>query len=432
MTPDDRLREITVAKKEGLPKDEWAYIYLTDDIRNANDFYNSAETKQLTYRNALYIPLALNSFLMPPLLGTSLDLGYIQEIVNNHLSKGATKKIKKLTRKFKRDEIIIFKLPRPSGGEVIFGVSAEGVENSHPLFSGSVAQKVTPLTLKRGDKTFLLPRGGASIALESKRVAILGCGSVGGFLAFELARSGILDLTLVDHDIFTIENTFRHVLGKVMWGKAKVEGLKEKLQQEFPYMMVSAIMLTAEEALSKGIIDPGKFNLIIVATGNDTSSLYLNEILHGEKDVPPILYTWLEPFGIGGHVLVTGNQDQIGCFECLFTPTPGDSDSVIYNRAAFVASNQPFSKDISGCANRFTPYASQDANRTAIVASRLAVQVILGRILDNPLVSWKGDAVDLLEAGFILSPRYHMSEEQIKQTQYTYQVDNCPVCGGTI
>lgn len=429
VTPMDGLREIIAGKKESANKEESEYIYVSDSTTSIRSYYNADDLKLYTHRNALYISLKPDTMLIPPPPNSTVGIDYFQEIVNKYLTKSELKTLSKLARKPKREEVVVFRLPRPNGGDVLFGVLFEGIEDTHPLLPGSSVRKIRPLVIQRGDKTFLLPRGGVNEALQEKRVLLFGCGSIGGFLAFDLVRSGVLDIALVDDDILLPENAFRHVLGKNKWGLAKAEALKDELQQKFPYVRPAAFLMTAQEALASGVVDPKSFDLIIVAIGDDTVSLYLNEILHNQKAAPPVLYTWLEPYGIGGHLLVTGNSDDIGCYECLFTPVSGDDNFVMGSRAAFAAPNQSFSKDISGCAGRFTPYGSQDAGRTAALASRFAVQVMLGRVNGNPIVSWKGDATEFLSAGYRLSPRYSLIEEELEKYQYGYQNKDCPVCG---
>lgn len=426
--PTDDLRQIIAAKKEDPSIDEEPYIYVTDDVKSIQSFYNLRGFKQYTHRNALYIPFKPGTFVCLPPPNSQVNSDFFQDLIKTHLTKTEQKTLKRLVRKPKREEIVIFRLPRPSGGEVLFGVLFEDINGAHPLLPGGTANKIFPLVVLRRDKSFLLPRGGANKSLQEKRVILLGCGSVGGFIAFNLVRSGILDITLVDHDILTAENTFRHVLGKSQWGKPKVEALKEELQEKFPYVRITSYQMTAQDALLSGLLVPKTFDLIIVAIGDDTISLYINEILHAQKGIPPVVFTWLEPYGIGGHVLITNNSSSSGCFECLFTPVPGDDTFIMGNRAAFAAPKQAFSKDISGCANHFTPFGSQDAQRTAALATRQAIQVLLGRVSGNPLVSWKGDPTEFLAAGFRLAPRYHQTEEELIKFQFKYRNSLCPIC----
>jgi molybdopterin-synthase adenylyltransferase len=304
VTPDDSIREIIVIKKENTHIDKNAYEYATDDVTNLRLFCNANDAKQLTHRKALYIPLMLGTFIMPPLPHAQVDINFFRDIVSQHITKKNRRKLIKFTQKPKMEEVIVFGLPRPSGGYILFGVLLEGIKGRHPLLSAGDVQNVYPLAMKRRDKDFLLPRGGANKALQEKRVLLFGCGSVGGFLAFELIRSGVLEITLVDKDTLNPENTFRHVLGKNLWGLSKAEAMRQELQQKFPYVKPFAYTTPAEEIISLNLIDPKNYDLILVAIGDDTTSLFLNEKFRGCQSSPPVLYTWLEPFGIGGHVLV--------------------------------------------------------------------------------------------------------------------------------
>jgi tRNA A37 threonylcarbamoyladenosine dehydratase len=67
----------------------------------------------------------------------------------------------------------------------------------------------------RLDPSFLLGRGGGNTGLRQKKVLIVGCGSLGGRIAVELSRTGVSSLTLVDRDMLSPENTYRHVLGRL-------------------------------------------------------------------------------------------------------------------------------------------------------------------------------------------------------------------------
>src|SRR5262245_37232324 len=209
--------------------------------------------------------------------------------------------------------------------------------------------------------------------LESKRVLLLGCGSVGGHLAFLLARAGIGALTLVDHDIFTPENTYRHVLGKPFWGKPKALAMKQALTMQLPFIKVRAISETIEAALDQNLIQLNDFDLIVCALGNPTSELALNGRVRRHAG-PPIVFTWLEPLGIGGHALLSGHRGEPGCFACLYT-RPDGSDGPMHNRAAFGAAGQSYGRSIAGCRNLYTPYGALDAIRTSELARSEARRV---------------------------------------------------------
>jgi hypothetical protein len=252
---------------------------------------------------------------------------------------------------------------------------------------------------------------------------------VGGHLAFELVRAGILQLTLVDPDLLSPDNTFRHALGRRCWGRNKAEALKAELEDQFPYVRVLPVAERIEAALATGKVELGAYDLVLVAIAVPTVELDLNERIHALPSAPPALFTWLEPYGIGGHALLAHNGSAGGCFECLYTP-PIPEDGPLHNRAAFAARGQSFGRDLSGCGSLHTPYGSVDAMRTAALASKLAIDVLSGREPGTPLVSWRGDARAFEEAGFRLAPRFSASEEELHAARYGYQSCRCPICRG--
>ena len=67
-------------------------------------------------------------------------------------------------------------------------------------------------------------------ALKERRVAIIGCGSVGSKIAIMLARSGVSRFALVDEDIFLPENLARNELDWRDVALHKVDALARKVQ----------------------------------------------------------------------------------------------------------------------------------------------------------------------------------------------------------
>jgi hypothetical protein len=166
--------------------------------------------------------------------------------------------------------------------------------------------------------------------------------------------------------------------------------------------------------------------MLVLALGNPTVELAINEHLYALRDGPPAVFTWLEPLGIGGHALLTHNSAGGGCFECLYTSS-GDTE-VLDNRAAFAAPGQSFGRALSGCGSLYTPYGSVDAVQTAVLATRLALAALLGTETRNPLCSWKGAADAFIAAGFCLSPRYEATETELARHRYAYQSVGCRIC----
>jgi molybdopterin/thiamine biosynthesis adenylyltransferase len=242
-----------------------------------------------------------------------------------------------------------------------------------------------------------------------------------------MIRSGICDIKIVDNDMFTADNLLRHELGVYFLYRDKAESLARHYEFKYPFVKIDHLKADVIELLS---ISPDmfeKYDLVISALGNPTAEMLLNKKLHQLEKSPPIIFTWVEPFGIGGHALVTLNKKRTGCYECLHT-NPAEPTTEYINRASFAAPRQTFSKTVSGCGTQFTPYGSLDAYQTAIIATRLAINLLTGEEKDNPLMSWKGNATKFINSGFRLSDRFELKEEQLFDIRYSYKTDRCKVC----
>lgn len=75
----------------------------------------------------------------------------------------------------------------------------------------------------------LLGEEGLNI-LKDKKIIVLGLGGVGGYIVDALARSGIMNLAIVDNDTFNITNLNRQLLANINTiGRKKTEVTKEHI-----------------------------------------------------------------------------------------------------------------------------------------------------------------------------------------------------------
>ena len=103
------------------------------------------------------------------------------------------------------------------------------------------------------------------IALQSKKIAIIGSGGLGSSLAFALGASGIGEIHMVDFDEVSVHNIHRQVAFKVGdEGKNKAVINAELIMQRCPYTKAIAHECNFEEWTKKDIA----VDLIIDATDN--------------------------------------------------------------------------------------------------------------------------------------------------------------------
>lgn len=392
----------------------------------------SYEAALVRTERALYIPIdpvAVDPNFEPNELGT---LAGLRKYIHALPQEDRLKLEKLLARRVGSQQLLVLGVRRPRGERALIGVHLERLRGGHPLAKEHADADAVPVELLRWDHAFLAPRGGASAGVRKRRVLLAGCGAVGGHIAFALARAGVGQLSLVDQDVFELANTYRHVCGMARVGQPKVLGLKHELERLIPYVEVTPHQGTLEQFLEKDPAGLRAYDLIISALGHPTIELDLNERLWSEPGFPPTLFAWVEPLGLGGHVLLThvrGSQGLArGCLECVHQRS--NVGGPLENRAAFAAPGVTYTHDTLGCGSQHLPFADLDALRTAELAARLALRVLEGAVEEAPLLSWKGDSRAFEQAGYTVTRRYKLEPDQLEAERLLYRREDCPVCGG--
>ncbi|WP_177233752.1 ThiF family adenylyltransferase [Stigmatella erecta] len=398
------------------------------------DFGQSLGTRKndrLARQNAIYIPidplLANTAFIPRELLSLESLRKYVRALPERdrvHLGK----LLKQCTQ---RQELVVLGVKRPRGDRALLGVYFPALRGKHPLADEHAQDQLVPMSLVRRDHAFLAPRGGADVDLRRCRILLTGCGAIGGHLALLLARAGIGHLTLVDPDVFSLENTYRHACGMARPDILKVTGLQHEIQRLVPYITVDTHPKPLETLLAEQPQILTQHELVLSAMGHPTVEMHLNEQLWSSESHPPALFAWVEPFGLGGHVLAShvrsdGGGFARGCLECLYHHP--DADSPLENRAAFATPGVHYGRDTLGCGSTYLPFADMDAMRTAETAARLALRILRRELTGASLLSWKGDPTAFEQAGFTVTPRFAAMPGPFIEEQTAYLRADCPVC----
>ena len=395
-------------------------LLLARDALDVDAFYNGKPPKA-TIGTGLLIPLdEVRAFVPVPDTDSLISLRHA--IFTSLSARHAAMLRRLLKHRKKKTDHVVLQVDRPSEEPALVGLRFKGIGPTHPLAEGGEADSVERFVLDRRDRRYLLPRGGASIALRDRCACVVGCGAVGSRIVDELVHAGISNLLLVDPDILSEDNTFRHLLGRQYWGKGKAEALAEWIMGNVPYVRIIAHRQRFEELLDR--IQPNELaelDLVIFATGDETSDLHANALLRARRG-PPMLFAWLEPLGIGGHALLE-LPGVPGCLECLHTGKRGE---FLENRAAFSAPGQVFARDLSGCGSPFTPFSNLHATQTSMLAVGLALDCLSETVTRPCLLSWRGDSQEFLSAGLRLSARHESSGTAFADD---FAVATCRVCG---
>ncbi|RKH72577.1 ThiF family adenylyltransferase [Corallococcus aberystwythensis] len=329
--------------------------------------------------------------------------------------------------------LLILGLERPGQDRALLGLELTQLEQGHPLLTDSTNAKLKPIHLVRWDRSYLLPRGGAEPDLQECNVLIAGCGSVGGHLAMALARAGVGHLTLVDPDILAPENTYRHVCGMAWRRQPKVHALMAEILSHTPYIDVEPVFESFEWYMKEHSERLCSYDLVIAALGIPALDLHLNEWVWMDTKRPPVLFAWLEPYGLGGHTLLTHVAGQPGrqrgCLECLYSrPIEGGP---LENRAAFAAPGVNYGRDVLGCGASYLPFANLDAQRTAELAARLALRALREEADEATLLSWKSESASFKKAGYSVTPRFLAGQDARESHHFDFGRLDCPSCAPT-
>lgn len=253
--------------------------------------------------------------------------------------------------------------------------------------------------------TYIHSRNLLSPTLINKRITLVGCGSIGGYLAQGLLRLGAGQgaqgrLTLIDSDYIKADNLGRHYLGLPNLFESKAEALRNELMRQFPE---STIVYHNE--MVKVNAQLFKTDFLIDATGEEPLSEMLNEhsLPYRDKSLT-ILYVWIKGNGECVQSLLV-DSEKFGCYRCLLEPNGKN-----YRHERFPVLKKPPELGYRGCSS-FTPYAVS----APMHASALAIDLLLDAIKGNPGPRFRTRYVE-------------NSDARIIKNQNLTPIKGCPAC----
>jgi molybdopterin/thiamine biosynthesis adenylyltransferase len=263
--------------------------------------------------------------------------------------------------------------------------------------------------------------------LSLKSVIVIGCGSVGGFIAQELTMAGVGRLTLVDPESLSWSNIGRHALGAEHVGSNKATALGERLQRNYPHLKVEGFALPYEEFLLEQSEHLAKADLVISATADWKMECRLNLQQVHREIVEPVLYTWTEPHACAGHAVLI--QQGQPCLQCGMTRLGESRLQVTEWPTGNETQMEP------ACGAVFQPYGPIELMGTVSLAASLALDSLLGKVAKATHRVWAGPRSLLVGSGGKWSNVWLDSDESRAkgafQEECPWEIDSlCPVCGG--
>lgn len=226
--------------------------------------------------------------------------------------------------------------------------------------------KVMPISVVKIDDRYLAQRNLPKLkTLAGKNLAVVGCGTIGGYLSDMLVKAGAGtcggELILVDFDSLLPQNIGRHRLGFPDLLSNKAEAMAKELKRLAPGAEVRARPVDVRQA------QLGELDLLIDATGEES----LGHWLCGHYPLPiPMLSVWIEGPGIAVRGLLRTNVSG-ACFRCLWHSN---------RRGELLCTVDPLPVALAGhgCEGLYVPFSASVSVHAASLAAEIALDWVNG------------------------------------------------------
>lgn len=246
-------------------------------------------------------------------------------------------------------------------------------------------QRIERVVVSRVDAPWIHGRGHSAdqAPLQARKVAVIGCGSVGSEVAELLAKAGVGELSLVDNEDLMSANVGRHLLGISYLGWNKAKGLATELRRRLPHLKIGSTFKSRFERLKPAELAwLAGMDMIVTAGLDIEGDAAVNAWRQTLERQPAYLSTWVEAYALAGHaVLLFGKDDLMTQFEgerpaFRLTDWPDGTGGVIVE---------------AGCGNVFQPHGAVDLQTSIAMAAKLALDALLGRVSASCRRVWFGD-----------------------------------------
>ena len=377
--------------------------YFASSEPNDFKFWNVNNTQQ----NGMYLIIEPSDKIYPPNFLEFDSVGFLNELFD-WVDKIDFDKIRS---KCGRNLFVVFEIQKE---KEIISSCAFLIEN--PVFAElnkvklRTFDKLFPVLIERIDPDFLSKRTSyTDNLLENKSILLIGAGSIGGYVFYNLIKAGCKNITIVDNDKLKTENIYRHILGAEYTGLYKAEALAKYAAKTLPRLNIKPVDETIQYAIEDCGIEFENYEIIVSATGNHNVNLWINNYIKEKNILTTVFYIWNEALDIGCHVVLTNGEKECD-YNVLFER---DENGELFDLSSFVMKGQEVSRSFSGCSGTFIPYGSSISLRSSLLFMDLLKKYVEGRIEGNIICSEKGDDFYLVKAGLQTSAVYTKQEDKV-------------------
>ena len=267
---------------------------------------------------------------------------------------------------------------------------------------GNSKQEGIPVHVENCHQNRLFTRGGDGMELAWKKVGIIGCGSVGSFVADALKISGAEKFVLVDNEIIGYENIARHASGYFGVGHYKTFMRGFDLQKWNPNIVYESYKENAHDFVEAHQEVINECDVLIVAVASVPVEHHINRLIIENKITIPVVFIWVEPYSLGGHAIFVKEPQDL--YRDVF-----DKDTLQYKNS-IVQNASDYLKREAGCQSTYMPY------------SGFLLQQFIYRVLEqimsvccqkrgNYRLTWCGRLSDAKQIGIEICDKYKNVED---------------------
>jgi molybdopterin/thiamine biosynthesis adenylyltransferase len=230
----------------------------------------------------------------------------------------------------------------------------------------SYGLKAIPMSVIRIDDRYLAQRNiPKSKTLAGKNLAVVGCGTIGGYLSDMLVKAGAGTcggkLTLVDCDSFLPQNIGRHRLGFPDLLTNKAAAMAKELKRMAPGIDVHALPVDVRQA------HLGELDLLIDATGEESLGHWL---CNRYSPAMPMISVWIEGPGTAVRALLKTNASG-ACYRCLWHSNKrGELRSIVDHLPVILAGQ--------GCEGLYVPFPASVSVHAASLGAEMVLDWVNG------------------------------------------------------
>lgn len=350
--------------------------------------------------DVFYIPISDSREILPPTRGYKWTASDIQNIVYGdqieHIHNDSFQMLKNCIPKT-QNIILLFGM-KTEQINVVFAARVKcNNRKGHTLMEKIISDiiDVEPLITHRKDYLYLCEQIGNDIGLMKKHIMLIGAGSLGSYVAFELVKNGANHLTVYDGDTLEEENVLRWSYGGFCKGRKKVQVIKTLLEFLHPEIIIEAHEKFIDTSTLIGELSG--IDMIIVTIGSSDDQLELNKALKKVGCSVPVLYIWLEAGGCHSHILYVDYRKK-GCYECLYTDSNGN---IVNNRAIKGINNDSANAVIrNGCGGARAAYGTAILLRTTAALLDVIKDINKYGVNSNRLIDISPDMIAVSETEF--------------------------------